>query len=1213
MKLRRLSLAGFKSFGDRTEFVFDDGITCVVGPNGCGKSNVVDAIKWVLGEQSAKSLRGSEMMDVIFNGCASRRAAGLAEVTLEFDNAGGTLQSDVPAADEKKPHVVSVTRRLYRSGESEYLINKKVVRLRDVREMFMDTGIGGRSYSLIEQGKVAEMLQANPLERRVIFEEVAGISKYKARKREALSKLDRVEQNLLRLNDIVSEVQKRLRSIKYQAGKARNYQTYSERLKEQQGLYSLAQYHMLRGERSGLQSQLDQHSDSATAIAARIVQLEANSVNAAAEITDLQRQRTETEGRIASISGRISTCQERIELLTGRCRELTEQLEGAGRREAELTGRMESADVRATGQEEELGTVELRIRQCSEQLEAILEQQQTALVELTRLGGALEDEKAAALELLHQSSRLHNEITAAGVRQEGLVARKGRLETRQQETASQVESLATDRAELAERASRVASKVAETTEKLEAAKAEGLVAADQERQLDVEIGGAKEQRSSLDSRSNTLIEMRRRGEGLAKGVRRVVKARAAGDLGFIRGMLAEFVRADFANAAVVEAALADVEQYMVVDRLVDLNAGRDELDRVLDGAGVRVLCVDRIRPIAEAVDLSALPLRVQKLTDLVHVDAELGESLEHLLGRTLVVDDLSAAVVVAAKVPEGYRVVTRDGAVVEADGHVRLGQANSAGLIARDSELTELAAKLESLNERINQLTSRREVAADRRAHLDDVQQELRAAVYEANTERADCESKINRTDEQLHQLLLTQPVMAREIATVETERADVAAAEQQARRQAGELEASSTERQDRIDSLTEAQAGLGERQEHLAGQLTDHRVRHAQAVEQRTRITETVAAIRRSIEQMRREQAEARTQSETGRERIATARESITSSKAMIEELFAEKVDMDQAATDLDESQVGLAERAEQIRQALIEQRKASEASGEQVNRCRVEIGETDVRIESLITRVADEMGVELVGEYDQYEHDDQRDWDAVNEEIHLLRGKIQRLGNVNLDAISEQDELEGREEFLSGQMSDVAQSKHQLVELIEKINKMCTEMFLETFEGVRSHFHTIFRKLFGGGKADIVLTDPDDVLESGVEIIARPPGKELRSLSLLSGGEKTMTTVALVFSIFRTKPSPFCVLDEVDAALDEANNERFNLLVEEFLDQSQFIIITHAKRTMAIGNLLYGVTMQEAGVSKRVSVKFEQAAKMVDENEPAAEELVADAAAGD
>ncbi|NQU76729.1 MAG: AAA family ATPase, partial [Planctomycetes bacterium] len=283
MKLRKLLLAGFKSFCDSTEFVFDDGLTCVVGPNGCGKSNVVDAVKWVLGEQSAKSLRGTEMMDVIFNGSSTRRSSGMAEVTLEFDNTSGLLQPAVPAGDAKKPHLLSVTRRLYRSGESEYLINKQVARLRDIREMFMDTGIGRSAYSLIEQGRVAELLQANPVERRIIFEEAAGISKYKARKREAERKLERVEQNLLRLNDILAEVAKSLRSIKHQAGKARNYQAYSEQLKGLRALYSLAQYHRLRQERTGLQSQLDQITDQTAAITAKCAQLDASYCGAEAE------------------------------------------------------------------------------------------------------------------------------------------------------------------------------------------------------------------------------------------------------------------------------------------------------------------------------------------------------------------------------------------------------------------------------------------------------------------------------------------------------------------------------------------------------------------------------------------------------------------------------------------------------------------------------------------------------------------------------------------------------------------------------------------------------------------------------------------------------------------------------------------------------------------------------------------------------------------
>ncbi len=1196
MRLRRLVLSGFKSFCDRTEFVFDDGITCVVGPNGCGKSNILDAVKWVLGEQSAKSLRGSEMMDVIFNGCSSRKASGMSEVTLEFDNSSGTLRTEIPPSSISHPEIVSVTRKLYRSGESEYLINGQPSRLRDIREMFMDTGIGRSAYSMIEQGRVAELLQANPADRRIIFEEAAGISKYKARKKEAERKLERVEQNLLRANDILAEVQKRLRSIKVQAGKARSYQTYVQRLKEMRGLYSLAQYHNLRGERTKAQAELDQLNDRGAAVSAKISQLEANQVSAAAELAHLEKQARQTDADIAAISGQITACQERAEMLRGRCKEFGEQIAQSQQRSKELTGRKQEDQKNKEEQAGRLGTIELQIRQMSETVEAMLEEQRTGQLELTKLQAELEDEKAGTIDLLRQTSQLHNQITASGVRQEGLTNQKERLSGRAAEIAAEVSQLITQRTTAQGRLVEINELTGKLTERLETTKAESTQISRQEHALETELATLKEKRSSLAGRRSTLEEMQRKGEGLAQGVRKVLSAKKSGKLTFIRGMLADFIRADLAHAAVVDTALGTMEQCVVVELAGDLLSHQDELKAVLDNAAADVLCLDRLAPLSQPVDLSSLPVKTARLMDLVSVESELAAPLWRMLGKTLVVENLADAHAAAAVLDSSFRLVTRDGAVVTSDGRVRLGRAGQAGLVGRQSELAALSNEIHGLDAQIAEKAEQRCIATERRQHLDEVQQQLRTAIYETNTERVDAESTATRLSEQLSRLEREQPALTQEIESIAGEIAQAAAAAETARRKVAELEERSAQCQTRIAELTGVVENLNQRQAHLHRELTDQRVRHAQAIEQRQRITETIRGLERSIEQFGREQEELFASIQAADERLKTSQEGITAAEAQIEEHYARKVELDKQAVEIEQTRSGLTERSEQIRTALNEQRRLHEDLSSAISRSRVQIGEVDVRVENLINRVSEELNLDVVAAYASYAHDETRDWNAVDQEIQELRGKIDRLGNVNLDAITEQEELEQREAFLAGQLKDIQDSKTQLTVLIEKLNDQCRDLFAQTFEAVREHFQTIFRLLFGGGKADIMLTEPENALESGIEVIARPPGKEPRSISLLSGGEKTMTTVALLFSIFRAKPSPFCILDEVDAALDEANNERFNTIVRQFLDQSQFIIISHSKRTMAIADVLYGVTMQEAGVSRRVSVKFDQATKLAD-----------------
>jgi chromosome segregation protein len=427
--------------------------------------------------------------------------------------------------------------------------------------------------------------------------------------------------------------------------------------------------------------------------------------------------------------------------------------------------------------------------------------------------------------------------------------------------------------------------------------------------------------------------------------------------------------------------------------------------------------------------------------------------------------------------------------------------------------------------------------------------------------------------------------------------------AEHDVRRKARELEDLNTQRQRETERLEGQIAEARRRREAAAEKMTEMKVALAAVDEKRRAAREALQAARNQVEAMRRDLAADRQQVEIDRRRKAEAESTIEQTRQEVDRLYADQQRLDRESEEVSESRCGLTERIEEIRRQLAEQRKAHAAAAEQANAVKVELGEVEVRIENLIARAAEEMGMDLLKLFESYEHDDERDWDAVEGEIQELRGKIERLGNVNLDAIGEQEELERRREFLGGQLSDVEESRRRLNGLIRRINRESREMFLATFQVIREHFQALFRKLFGGGRADIMMIDPENVLESGIEIIARPPGKELRTLSLLSGGEKTMTALSLMFSIFKSRPSPFCLLDEVDAALDEQNTERFVRLVGEFVENSQFLIISHAKRTMGMADVLYGVTMQDPGVSKRISVRFEDAGeKMEQQLEPVA-----------
>jgi chromosome segregation protein len=1194
MKLKKLIVSGFKSFADRTEFEFDAGVTCVVGPNGCGKSNVVDAFKWVLGSQSAKSLRGTEMMDVIFNGSATRKPCGMAEATLVFDNTHGVLQIDLKNDGQSiATDTVSITRRLYRSGQSEYLINKAPCRLRDIKEMFMDTGVGVDAYSLIEQGKVEVFLQASQDERRSIFDEAAGISKYKARKKEAMRKLERVEQNLLRLNDILQEVEKRLRSIKYQAGKARNYQTYCEQLKEMRSLHFLAQYHTLSAGRGNLSARLDVATDSLSAVTVRIDQLEAARSASEVEAVDLERAARDLQGRIASLGGQITTCQQRGDMLAARLKELDEQILSALGRSEELEAKIEAALRQRAEREVQLRQLQQSGTELEDRHKAARELCAAGELQRTHLQAQLEDAKTGTIDLFRRTAQLHNEINGLGIRRENLHGQQHRLTGRAAQIEDSLAAALTEKAQVEAKLQDVMDGLAESTRRLDETREAARRVHDGQQQLSRDLSDARERRSGIQSRVQALGEMQDRLEGVQAGVRHVVEARRAGKVTSIRGMIGEMIETDMAQAALVEAALAGADQQLLADSFEKLAAEAPVFREILGkNSSVEVLCLDRLEPLCSDLDAATCPYVLGRVIDHVRYEPNLAPLMWRLLGRTLVVETLDDARRAAEQLGAGCRFVTAGGEVLEPDGRVRFGAAGrAAGVITRRSELAELQAAQVRLDELIEQLEGRCVSARNEMQHLDELQQGLRTAIYEANTQRVQCQSRVSQLDEQVESLRREQPIIAGDIKCLAAEIEATVQAEHDARRKADELEDLNRRRQEETARLEKDIEDARLRQQEVTDQLTEMKVALAAIEEKKRSARDAMDAAARAAEAMQHDLDNDRKQIELNRQRKADAAEAIKQAAREVDALYAQQQTLGTEFDEVEQSRFGLSQKLDEIKTLLAERRKQHAAEAELVNQIKIELGEVDVRIENLISRAAEEMSMDLLVLSQKYRHDDQRDWQAVEAEIRELKAKIERLGNVNLDAIAEQDELEKRHEFLGGQIKDINDSHQQLQNLILRINRESREMFLKTFEEVRGHFHVLFRKLFGGGKADIQLINPEDVLESGIEITARPPGKETRTLTLLSGGEKTMTALSLMFSIFKCRPSPFCLLDEVDAALDEQNTERFARLVAEFIDTSQFLVISHAKRTMAMADVLYGVTMQEPGVSKRISVRFEDA----------------------
>ncbi|HEX8916574.1 MAG TPA: chromosome segregation protein SMC [Humisphaera sp.] len=1263
MRLKKLILHGFKSFGDRTEFVFDAPITGIVGPNGCGKSNVVDGFKWVLGEQSAKSLRGEAMLDVIFNGSGGRKPANMAEVVLVFDNpkkedGTRTLQLDL---DE-----VAVGRRLYRDGTSEYTQNNSVARLKDIRELFMDTGVGVDAYSVIEQGRVAALLEANPEERRLIFEEAAGISKFKQRKKEAQRKLEKVDQNLVRVNDIVEEVEKRLRSVKVQAGKARNYQEYAVRLNELRLNYSLREYHVLHAQVTDLQQRQDDAKfrlDDAFADLSR-------SQNALAEKREsfdvLSRAKQQAEHQVIETRAGVQAAKQRQEWATQQARQLGEQQEQFEMDREAASERLAEAEALLESESANLAQLTADLAEKRNQIEEHQAAHADGQHRLNTASREIEQNKAAILDLMRRQAATNSRLGAIEIERKNIANQQGRLAERQSVIKTDLEAIAAQKADaqatLEETLAHIAEQQRLQEEKREQAKHLGKQIAT----ITDNLGAAKEHRSGLLSRQKLLRDLESKREGVSEGVKAVLKQRGAGQpFEWVRGLVADVIRVDVEHATLIEAALDGRDQWLVTDRPDAaglIAAVSDEFD-----GRVNVVCTREV-PAHEvpAHDWNKHPHLVRLAADLVRYEPQDAALVDHLLGRTVAVDTLTEADALRRLAPAGWRYVTYGGEVVEGDGTVRAGPLTAAmGLISRRSELEVLEQQLVDVEARIASLTEELSHTNAAARALEEEQNALRNEVYRANTTKVELTGKVQQLTDRAAALNRELPLVERELANYESQVDRLAGEEEKLAETKAALEAEHARRQQAVEELTVQQRDVAEELKVLAETLTAARVeigqiqqrqlatqQHVQRLTaQRAELTQQVERLARSAEGLVAKRAQVEEELEIARENEATLAERLGTLTAQAQELA---------------KQAAEAGEAMRTYQSDVERYRSTHAEIEQsLHALEVSLGQSKVRLETLIGRTQEEMQVNIVERYEQLvreaenppaeepaaeaqpaeEEDDQptgampslyddspaepeeaapakaakpklafmdpdADWDEIAAEIKELKEKIHRLGNVNLDAIAEMDDLEQRSKFLTQQVTDLTESKRQLEELIEKINIESGLRFEQTFTAVREHFQGMFRKLFGGGKADLFLETeiemkpqmgPDgqmlppekrkiDPLEAGIEVIAHPPGKKPATINQLSGGEKAMTCIALLMSIFKSKPSPFCILDEVDAPLDEANNQRFGLIIQEFLSISQFIVITHHKRTMQICDVLYGVTMQEQGVSKRVAVKFDQ-----------------------
>ncbi|MHC4884888.1 MAG: chromosome segregation protein SMC [Planctomycetota bacterium] len=1214
MRLSKVTLFGFKSFADKTTFDFAKGITAVLGPNGCGKSNVVDAVKWVLGEQSAKNLRGSEMADVIFAGSEHRKPMGMAEVTLTFDNHDGLLPTDY--------NEVAVTRRLYRSGESEYYLNKNRCRLRDVKDLFLDTGIGTKAYSYIEQGKVEALLAAKPHDRRAVFEEAAGISKYKVRRKESLSRLERTEQYLQRVNDIVEEVEKRIRSVSRQAQSARRYQRLSGELTSTRGLLYTVRWQTENAKRDDILGKLEevqelqrQEENSGGLLGGVIAELQQKELAIEEKLANSDKRMMEVQQEFSTLEAEKARSQERVLSLEREAASATDQ---AG----QLRNRMGNIDSEKESLRREREAMDSQIAALGAEITTREEGGKSSLTRIQELEQEQEGCRTRLLELQNE----RNQITAT----------KARLESELSSLRAQIQELQDRKGNLNERKATIGNRVDQLTRTYEEAQAEELrhrksledtkggvdKSREQGERAAALLNELEKQRSSSESRLRTLRELESSMAGFFHGVRAVMEGWRKGnrDCADIEGLVADLITAKGDVAIAIETALGASQQNIITNTAYGARNCISFLKRERAGRAT-FLPLDRMKSRDALSDrLVNLPGVVGEAFDLVEFDNKYQPVAEHLLGGILIVETLDRALELQKGDGSRVRMVTLDGDVVNPSGAITGGKEKhqKGGLVTRKSEMEELEREIQSLSTKVEEAQADRDAALAQLLRFNQSIREVEERVTAAQAAAGAAKSELSGVEAELRAFQSEADGFARQeeqlkekLEVAEHNRSEVEA-------NTGSFEETERELQARILELSPLLHQARQAAEATKDELTTVKVRLAEQTQKRQDSIARLESLEQNalerneqasgLEKRAQEAAQEAIQLQTALAEIETKLQAIIGQRSEAEGASGSlRQDLGNIRSELEarrNEDRAVAKRMADIQNSLsslkVSERECVLRIEAVQERAQEDLGISDLEAfaqEMQRKLEAMENGEEPVDEDLEDEESDDiysldpelaKDPAALESRVHDLQEKIRRIGPVNHQAIEELAELKARRDFLVSQQEDLDSARDDLQALLDRLNIECRKRFDQTFTTVRENFQVMFRRLFGGGKADLVLEETDDPLNAGIDIIARPPGKEPKSISLLSGGEKALCAVALLFSIFRSKPSPFCILDEVDGPLDESNIDRFMETVKDYSQDSQFIIITHSKRTMSMVDLIYGVTQSEPGVSRKMSLKF-------------------------
>ena len=1184
MILKSLELQGFKSFPDKTVLSFDKGMTAVVGPNGSGKSNISDAVRWVLGEQSTKNLRGSKMEDVVFGGTDIRKAMGYAEVTLHLDNKDRSLAND---EDE-----VSITRRYYRSGESEYQINGKVVRLKDVNELFMDTGLGRDGYSIVSQGKVADMVSAKSKERRDMLEEAAGISHYRYRRTDALRRLSQTEENLVRLRDILAELEGRVGPLKIQSEKAEKFLVLANEKKELEislWLYTIDSLkEKLRDQERKIElssSQYHSAEEELESIENKIEEIIESTRNITLEIEEIRRGMSEHDERMAEISSSIAVNENTILHNNQSIERIQKDMDNSAGQRSEIEKTIEDANA--------------QIEKLNSEVEEKREELSNLTLTVSSLSKENEENSGKTLELQNNLAEVSKQLADCRVRKSSALSGCEEIKSRSENVDSSLsernkiaEQFKNEEKEVLKRLSDCEDTIKSINNTISGYSLRVKTRSEKYEKQKADLEALRIDVSQKESKSRMLEDLEKNMEGYSGSVKSVMKESARGALSGIHGPLSKLITVKDKYAAAIETALGAAVQFVVVDKESD---AKRAINFLKDTKGGRATFL----PIAaiKGKDLQEKGLDdcfgfVNIASELVSADKKYDEIVKAQLARTVVVEDIDSAIAIGKKYGNRFKIVTLDGQVINAGGSMTGGsRVQNAGILSRSGAIDDQKKELESLKKKLaiseQDFKQVSEELALAKAELEASDADL----ITANEEKVRIESSLTLVRGQLKSVMdalkeLEDEHKSSSLRIQEFERI-ATAAEKEEKTLIQQSEAIEAE----ISNLTGSAEELLKTREEMTAKSNQ--------------IDMEILALTKDI-QIQKDTVErltAATLSEADREaelrsEIEAFQKLNEEAEAQIEKLKLDAEDLRTSAIKAEERIEALTNRrneeeAESTKLRLLERNKTTEREQLSGELARLEERKANMlrEYDETVNKLYDEYQLTRreAGEISEPAEDPKQTQISLSE----VKNKIKALGSVNVGAIEEYKEVSERYEFMSEQISDIEHSKAELTKLIEELTTNMAEQFRDKFSRINRAFGETFAELFGGGKAELLLEDERDILESPIEIKVQPPGKNVQNIDLLSGGEKGLSAIALLFAILKITPAPFCIFDEVEAALDDVNVTRYAQYVRRMTNNTQFILITHRRGTMEESDILYGVTMQEEGVSKLLELKTAEMAK--------------------